>query len=464
MEAVNNYFPGSVRTVPWSTGTSGFGQNADLSTGGVPFSSLLQGSNTGKGNSYDVKKPETNQSKTGNSVKPDNYSTQNKTSQIKSQVSQDKTEDVTSDKDTEEVKNGDADDMTAMLLLMSNLQADRITTASNGVELVTEKITTEAAPPSTDVSGVIDTGSTAQASLSNQVPTVQSKASSEVSINSTSGASALEEERNGSSVTDDKNVVEVSSDKYDPAVILKSLEGQGRIVANSSNSPTGTPSMDTNGPTGRAPENGINKAEMEMGPVAPKAEETKTSTDSSEKDPMEGFTEIHGSTPSPYANQGTQTTQSTANQTAASNETMMMRTAESTLASDLTNLLSSRFPSQNGQLTIELDPENLGKITINVSYDSGHAQVSISATNQKTVEILTQSAPAMANIIQQKTGQETQVYIPNAQQSGAKQDMASGRESNENAAQQQARQQAHEGQQSAESSIAFLQQMRLGLV
>ncbi|ETP72180.1 flagellar hook-length control protein [Lachnospiraceae bacterium JC7] len=464
MEAVNNYFSGSVRSVPWTTGTSGFGQNTDLlSTGGVPFSSLLQGSNTVKGkDSYDVKKPVTNQDKPGNSSRSDNSGkTPKSPNGGQNTVSPDSSADAAVN-DTEEVKNGNADDMTAMLLLMSNLQADRITTASNGVELVTEKITTEAAPPATDVSGVINTGDAPTVSTSNLVPTALGESVSGTNVKSESSAAALEEERNGTANIDGKKVEETVTGKYDPAEILKSLEGQGRIVSNSTNSPTGTPSMDTNGPTGRAPDNQINRTEMEMGPVAPKQQETKASTDSSEKDPMEGFTEIHGSTPSPFANQTNQASANT--QTTASNETMMMRTAESTLASDLTNLLSSRFPTQNGQLTIELDPENLGKITINVSYDSGHAQVSISATNQKTVEILTQSAPAMANIIQQKTGQETQVYIPNAQQSSAKQDMASGRESNENAAQQQARQQAQHGQQSAESSIAFLQQMRLGLV
>ena len=285
----------------------------------------------------------------------------------------------------------------------------------------------------------------------------------------------LETERNGSAVTDAKteNVVDdtrinnaiadnrkgnVDDTGKSPEEILKSLEGQGHIISNSGSYPKGEPSKDTNGPTGR-PDGTVAKAEKtEKGPDVSKAKtntETNTETETTQ-DPAAAI-------PIGFA---TQTQKATAQQElpVGTNETMMMRTSESTLTDDLTNLVSSRFPSKNGQLTIELDPEKLGKITINVSYDSGHAAVSISATNSKTLEMLTQSAPQMANIIQQKTGQQTDVFVPNAQQSNTKHDMAEGRESNENREQQRSRQNEQQSRTDETSSSAFLHQMRLGLV
>ena len=477
MEAVNNYFTGSVRTVSWGPGNSGsgFGTASD-GTGGIQFSSLMKDSNPVKANPDSGKKTSNPVNDRSGSDRNTNFG-YDKTDKAESQVTKPLGQDTGKSEEEAEAPDANAEEMASMLALMNSLQADRITpvsdgtelqtddikgieglmadyitTASNGVELVTERISTTATPPSVDVS-----------SLQSQSEQTSASAVTSESANAT----ALEAERNGSEETAEKVVENPAVNKYDPEEILKSLEGQGRIVANSSNSPSGPASTDTNGPTGRDPGEKRNSEEIAKGPAVPKTEEkaetTETESAAKTTDPMEGFTEVQASTPMPFANQTNQTAKGTETQVSTS-ESMMMRTSEATMASDLTNLLSSRFPTQNGQLTIELDPENLGKITINVSYDSGHAAVSISATNQKTVEILTQNASAMANIIQQKTGQETQVFIPNTQESSPKQDMASGRESNENAAQQQAKQQEQQSRGSESASSAFLQQMRLGLV
>lgn len=368
--------------------------------------------------------------------------------------------------------------------LINGLSADKVTTASGEVELVTGRITTEAKPPSAVASSEAtvapvttgsDTGNSGGpvASAQNQVPKEDGKS---VTVETRNGEdeeaekkATLETERNGEAFKDTKATENVDSSKMTREEILKSLEGQGKLVTNSTNTPNGTPSMDTNGPTGRPPEEGskVSGTQTEKGPAGRKTEntiqETKTPVDDPAASmPMSFAAAGTSSGTNAVQSQGTDAAQAA---NAGTNETMMMRTTETTVADDLTNLLSSRFPAKNGQLTIELDPEKLGKITINVNYDSGHAAVTISATNQKTVELLTQSASAMANIIQQKTGQETNVYIPNTQESGTKQDMASGRESNENAEQQETRQRQQQANTGSEAgSTAFLQQMRLGLV
>ncbi len=369
-----------------------------------------------------------------------------------------------------DIQNMTTDTVKNMEELVSALSADKVQLPSGEVELVTSKITTDAKPPSIVASSTVSDSSNGPVAVQ-QNATPASNGES-VTVDTRNGADidaivkgALEAERNGGDVIKDTKVENtVDATKLSKEEILKSLEGQGKIVTSSSNTPNGTPSKDTNGPTGRAPENDskMNSQTTENGPTGQKttatAQETKTVFD----DPAAS---IPMSFATQTSNNASTSTVATADNTNVPNETMMMRTTESTLSDDLTNLLSSRFPSKNGQLTIELDPEKLGKITINVSYESGHAAVSISATNQKTVELLTQSASAMANIIQQKTGQQTEVYIPNTQQSNTKQDMASGRESNENADQQSERQRNQQAQASnTVNSAAFLQQMRLGLV
>lgn len=465
MEAVNNYVQGLQRTGSWNTGPTGFGQSSGGS-GSIDFSVLLQ---TGSS----VKEKDTSNNRAPVKVQD------NKTGSYKSNnpgKESGKTETVTEDKkapdtarapkeEKEEVsaRNSELD---ALMALMSNLQADRVTTDSGEVEVVTGKIVTEAEFPKVTSSEVnyVQTDTNPIVPEANRVPALGSETRTKNSAEAAKTFS-LEEERNGSAYTAPEKVVDEVDAKYDPAEILKSLEGQGHIISNSTNSPTGKPAYDSDGfgPTGRAPDDIINREEIVNGPLVPEKEETKSKTDEETKNPMEGYEAINPAAPTPFANQTNQAVQTTVTKENI-NESMMMRTNETDMASDLTNLISARFPSQNGTLTIELDPENLGKITINVNYDSGHAAVSISATNQKTVEILTQNAPAMANIIEQKTGQQTEIYVPNTQESQTKQDMASGREQNENAAQQQARQQAKQEQHSETSSLSFLQQMRLGLV
>ena len=462
MELVNNYFSGSTGTVSRTTGPSGYGPGSDSSgTGGIDFSTLLDAQNVDG-------KAASGINVTGNDAKGNSVP---QTGPARGPANEVKPEALEKKNAGEEIKARTEEDIAALLALVNSLPTDQVSTASGEVELVTSKITTEAKPPSAVAlsTSTSDTGGPV-ATQQNLVPQQDGNS---VTMETRNGEdeeaalkSSLESERNGSEVTDTKVANVVEDTKMSREEILKSLEGQGKLVTNSTNTPSGSPSMDTNGPTGRAPEAGskANSAQMEKGPTGRKADDIIQETKTAADDPAASMPIAFSASGNTSGADAVQNAAQVANG-AGTSETMMMRTTETTVADDLTNLLSSRFPAKNGQLTIELDPEKLGKITINVNYDSGHAAVTISATNQKTVELLTQSASAMANIIQQKTGQETNVYIPNTQESGTKQDMASGRESNENAEQQETRQRQQQANTGSEAgSTAFLQQMRLGLV
>ncbi len=136
-------------------------------------------------------------------------------------------------------------------------------------------------------------------------------------------------------------------------------------------------------------------------------------------------------------------------------DTTVVRTTPETFGPDIGKTLAARIPEQNGTLTIELEPASLGKLTIRVIYEAGKAAVSIMADNPKTLELLNQNAVEIARIMEEKTGQQTVIYTPEAQQQmGEKADgQGKGRQD-----------QDQESRRQKEQSDAFAQQLRLGLL
>lgn len=136
-------------------------------------------------------------------------------------------------------------------------------------------------------------------------------------------------------------------------------------------------------------------------------------------------------------------------------ETVTVRTSPETFPSDVGKAIAAKIPGANGTLTIELEPAALGKMTIKVIYEAGRAAVSIMSDNPKTLELLSQSAGDIAQILEQKTGQQTVVYTPENQQ-----DMDGRQGGQESGRHRQDREE--EKRQSQPDS--FAQQLRLGLV
>ena len=134
-----------------------------------------------------------------------------------------------------------------------------------------------------------------------------------------------------------------------------------------------------------------------------------------------------------------------------------VRTSEPTLVNDVGRTLAQRFPESNGTLTIELEPVSLGKLTIQVLYESGKATVSILATNPKTLELLSSRATELASILEERTGQETVIYT--GQPEGEQPYHEQQREGQQREQRQES--QEHKGQADQDS---FLQQLRLGFV
>lgn len=135
--------------------------------------------------------------------------------------------------------------------------------------------------------------------------------------------------------------------------------------------------------------------------------------------------------------------------------TAPLKTTEQNLPQDLGNKLAQSFPEQDGVLTIELEPASLGKLTIQVVYEEGRAAVSIFTSNPKTLELLSENAGEIAQILEDKTGQEVTIYTPETEQEWQEQPESQDRNSREQEPQDRKKQSEPD---------SFAQQLRLGLV
>jgi len=144
-------------------------------------------------------------------------------------------------------------------------------------------------------------------------------------------------------------------------------------------------------------------------------------------------------------------------------EEIPLKTSQDTLPQDLGKTLAGRLPGTGKELVVELEPANLGKLTIKMVYEAGKAAVSIIATNPKTLEILNQKAGEIASILEEKTGQETIIYTQEAQQESQEEnpDKSQGGQGG----QQQGREERHQAREDRHRDAeSFAQQLRLGLV
>lgn len=441
-----------VTKVASSSGTSSIStRSQSKNSSSVDFSKLIAaGAKDYASNGPSVPKKS---STTTDAPKAETKTTSSKeTYSTKEQQDYEKTTGSVETDDKEKLKSKTEEELSVMSSLMNMTSADLA--APQQVQLVTKVVHAESSSEPL-ISGATDTGNTATIAKEDLVPALGSEKST-ASAAEKQMAAELAERTTSTGLT--AETLEKQSKEHKEVLsaaqadqIKESLKNQKHIETQSSSSPNGAASKDTFGPTGTG-DNGIHAVKPEVNTNAANTKpETKENTSSAQQAAAANAQIQNPSNSIPNTQTGI-----------GNGETVTMRTSESTVADDLTRMLASRFPTQNGSMTIELDPQNLGKITINVTYENKHAAVTIAASNPKTLEMLSQNATAMANILEQKTGQQTTIFIPNNQQADWKQDMnPNDQHQSENAQQQQAKQQNNNN--SNQSSQSFLQQMRLGL-
>lgn len=143
-------------------------------------------------------------------------------------------------------------------------------------------------------------------------------------------------------------------------------------------------------------------------------------------------------------------------------EQIPLKTSESQLPQDLGKTLADRFSGTGRELIVELEPANLGKLTIRMVYEAGRAAVSIMASNPKTLELLNEKAAEIASILEEKTGEETIIYTQAPEQESQEENPDQGRNGQGYEGRQENRHEA--GQENRHEAESFAQQLRLGLV
>ena len=147
--------------------------------------------------------------------------------------------------------------------------------------------------------------------------------------------------------------------------------------------------------------------------------------------------------------------------TAKVQEEAVLQTGEAELPEDVATFLSEKTSLQNGEIKIELEPRNLGQITVKLNYSGGKANIVITAENPKTLHLLQSGAEDMGRILEQKTGELTKIVVQEEQHAPSFQQQGQSNSENKEEAERRQREQQERAQQ--DNAEGFLQRMRLGL-
>lgn len=127
-----------------------------------------------------------------------------------------------------------------------------------------------------------------------------------------------------------------------------------------------------------------------------------------------------------------------------------------TLETKLPEHILRQIKTGKNELNVQLEPGNLGKIQIKVSYEDNHVSVSVLCTESKTLRMLSQSAGDIGAILEANLERPVQILVDKQEN-----DYLNNQEQRD-----QGRQQQEQGnrRQQEQSSEDFLQKLRLGIV
>lgn len=134
--------------------------------------------------------------------------------------------------------------------------------------------------------------------------------------------------------------------------------------------------------------------------------------------------------------------------------TPVLDTKSPNMEQDLKDIVTYNLKQSGDRVEIQLNPSNLGKITIELVQKDGSMSVVMTAENSKTLSLLAQHAGGLENIMQERLAQPVQVYI---EQQQPQQQFDDSQRQNQQQQQQQNKQPSKDEQQN------FIDQLRLGL-
>lgn len=126
------------------------------------------------------------------------------------------------------------------------------------------------------------------------------------------------------------------------------------------------------------------------------------------------------------------------------------------LEAKLSEQLLRQIQAGRKELEVQLEPVNLGKIRIKVSYEDNQVSVSVLCTESKTLKALSQSAGDLGSILESNLERPVQILVDKQESDylNNQQQQQEGRQ------QQQQQQQSHDGEDNSD----FLQKLRLGIL
>lgn len=122
--------------------------------------------------------------------------------------------------------------------------------------------------------------------------------------------------------------------------------------------------------------------------------------------------------------------------------------------------IAKQIASGKDQFEIQLTPANLGTLVIKASYEAGKAMISIVCNEAKTMQAMSQQARELAQMVEDRTGSQTEVIVDKPSQDYLQQQ---GNQEKGKGEQHSDRKQQENKKAGFQDNIDFLQQLRLGL-
>lgn len=125
------------------------------------------------------------------------------------------------------------------------------------------------------------------------------------------------------------------------------------------------------------------------------------------------------------------------------------------LEAKLSEQILRQIRGGKGELDIQLDPHNLGKIRIKISYEDNQISVSLMCTENKTLKLLSQAASDLGAILESNLERSFQIQVDKQETDYLNQ------QQDQNQRQEQREQ--HQGRQQEGNPEDFIQKLRLGI-
>ncbi|MFT4005469.1 MAG: flagellar hook-length control protein FliK [Lacrimispora sp.] len=125
------------------------------------------------------------------------------------------------------------------------------------------------------------------------------------------------------------------------------------------------------------------------------------------------------------------------------------------LEAKLSEMLLKQINNGKKELDVQLEPYNLGKIRIKVSYEDNQVSVSVLCTENSTLKLLSQSAGDLGTILASNLERPVQIFVDKQEA-----DYLNNQQEQQGGGQQQQQQQENRQEDNRED---FIQKLRLGI-